>query len=155
MNEKAVFEFAKDLEVKGRRPKYIADQVLKALPMVCMFTHIFQIMNIQTFGRWFFSPQGKEDFEKSQFSQKLRGLALGLTSTRDRAYGSRYLQMELPTYKEVLQKVCSAFEKVVDAEGENRPNEARAWEVQETLLLALQTLLPPMRGRPFWGQASF
>lgn len=95
-------------------------------------------------------PQGKEEFEKSAFSENLRGLSLGLTCTRDRANGSRYREMDLPSYKEVLRNVCSKLERVSEDEQKSQVDEQQSWDFQEILLIAMQTLLPPMRGRPFW-----
>lgn len=58
--------------------------------------------------------------------------------------------MEMPSYTDVLGKVEMAVSKFLAMEAMLTPNEILAWEVQSLIVVAAQTMMPPLRGRPYW-----
>jgi hypothetical protein len=58
--------------------------------------------------------------------------------------------MEMPSFNAVLQKVEYAIEKFHATNGLWQVTELDVWEFQEITIIALQTMIPPLRGRPYW-----
>ena len=153
MQLETIFSFAEDLLLKGRKNKYVADQVCVLTVQAVSQTYPqLQALCILTFGRFFFLYDDKRTFETSRWTENIRSLSSSLKHGRDNAYGSRYLTMDMPAYTSILQKVEHALSKLMTLEDFSNapPNEIRAWEVQSAAVIALQTMLPPLRGRPYW-----
>lgn len=111
--------------------------------------------NIITFGRWYHADytrmvKSRQEFESIPTQKNLQGLCTSLTDTRDLKYGSRYLRMDMPAYGDLLKNVKEACGNLIFESKRSRPNEPLAWNFQKTVAVAAQTLLPPMRGEPFW-----
>ena len=103
-----------------------------------------------TFGRYFYSYDNKKSFEASRWCENLRALSCSLKHGWDNSYGTRYLTMEMPSYSAVLHKVEMAVSKFLAMEKNLTPTEALSWEAQSLVVVAAQTMLPPLRGRPYW-----
>lgn len=89
-------------------------------------------------------------YDSCQFSNDLKSLASSLTSTFERKHCSRYDFIDLPSYKEVGLPALKACEALLKNDSQVEPSEELGWKVQGVLVVCLQTLVAPMRGKPFW-----
>lgn len=78
----------------------------------------------------------------------MASLALGLQDSADKKFGSKYDERELPSYRNILEIVLSKLTAFLHPS--KVPKSTNLWDVQALLLVVLQVLLPPIRGKPFW-----
>ena len=91
-------------------------------------------------------------YEESEFCKLLKALSSSLVCNFDAKHGSRYCQVALPSFAEVVVPVHKACTQLVERSKKESPTQELAWDAQAVLLIGLQTLIAPIRGKPFWSQ---
>jgi len=89
-------------------------------------------------------------YDDCSFSIELKSIASSLTSTFEKKYSSRYDFIELPSYREIAVPVQRACDEILRNDSSFDASEERAFEIQGVLVICLQVLVAPMRGKPFW-----
>lgn len=108
-----------------------------------------KVWNLQCFFRW--SLRGSyENYDNSELSRNIKGLAASLMDDCDSRHAVRYDHMGFPSYKEVLKIILVECQVLTANKCQAASLSGNRWRVQKALVLALQVLVPPLRGRPYW-----
>lgn len=160
-----VLSWTENMESKLLSKKYISDQVIFAF--MVDISRMLQVWNIQAFSRWLLGSNIPA-YESTDICKDLKSLASkaviysvtalhlsSLVETSEERHRVRYTEMELPAYAEVLGRVIRLYDFLCENGMQVASKKESCWIVQKALVLGLQTLVPPLRGRPYWDLKVF
>lgn len=108
-----------------------------------LFHSAHQVLNLVMFGRWKFPGE-------KLFIENLRNLSVAIMNRPGAAQSKRYWGKDLPEFKDIAKavhaKCLECLERV--AVGSVPPEDRDHF--QQCIIVGLQVLMPPMRGKPFY-----
>ena len=109
-----------------------------------------QIWSVVAFSKWLHPATG-EPLEAALVTKSAGQLCKDLLSEADSRRSKRYKAMKLPEYSPLLKKVESVLqESCQELSSNDPPLPVNAWRLQQALLIGLQVLMPPLRGKTYW-----
>lgn len=139
----------------GDKKKYVADQVwctyfCTPLPSMPNFA---QGWNLLTFTKWLYEGDARKAFLESNFTKNVRSLCRALQAKGKKEQAPETVHDFVGDHAKVVHKAS----KILTQEFSKAHyqgcylSDGRIFHYQAVLVIALQTLIPPLRGKPFWA----
>lgn len=133
----------------GRRGKYVADEVPLNYKKSLYHALICQVSNIASFLKW---PLGsKEAWLSSPCVASLRRITSSLCTTLRARQETKYWDADWPDFGGVAETTHVRCVQILNRDVQEPSTKESLEEVEGVLAVALQILIPPMRGKPFWS----
>lgn len=111
-----------------------------------------QLWAVLAFTKWLNCPAHCQQTSDFEIGTCISQLCKGLLTEFDSRCSLKYRGISLPKYQPlasmVEQKLLLAARTVTAS---HRPSPNAHWTLQQTLLIGLQVLIPPLRGETYWN----